>query len=161
MQKLFLLLALPLLFSCGEKPKEKKTTPKTDTVKVNTPPVANKDYLKKRPEEFNEFLMLTDVVAFKGRVATKKDVNSKEAVFNMDSKKDPSHRALNINIPFYAFLKQSDNKPPKFVAIMQAETLSGDTILGYKAANGLYGICRPDELEYFESQKGRVYKTIQ
>lgn len=156
MKKLFLLIFIFLLFSCGGKNKKDKIIPKVDTIVTNNPG-ADKSYLKKRPEEFKEFFMLTNVVPFTGRVATKKDVKNGEAVFNMDTKKDPSHKALNIRLPFFAFLVQPNNQPPKFVAIMQAETLKGDTILGYKAANGLFGICNPRELEYFVSQKGRIY----
>ena len=147
-----------LLISCGVKNKKVKIIPKVDSTIVTNNPGSDKSYLKKRPEEFKEFFMLTDVVPFSGRIATKKDVKSGEAVFNMDSKKDPTHKALNIRLPFFAFLIQN-NKPSKFVAIMQAETLKGDTMLGYKGANGLFGICRPLELEYFESQMGKVYKA--
>jgi|SRR5687767_248929 len=145
--------------SCGSKQKgsqKDQSIVKKDSVK--TQPAVDKPYLKQRPEEFKEFFMLTDVVPFKGRIAKKKDVNSKAAVFNMDSKNDPSHRALNIRLPFYAFLIQP-NKKSEFVAVMQAETLKGDTILGYKRANGLFGICKPRELEYFESQRQTVYQT--
>ena len=105
--------------------------------------------------------MLTDIIPFTGKTATKKDVKSKKAVFNLNGKKDPTHAALKIRLPFFAFLLQPDNKPSKYVAVMQAETLRGDTILGYKEANGLYGICKPSELEYFEVQRDNVYKTLQ
>jgi hypothetical protein len=149
------------LFSCGSKEvkKDKKITEDTTTVKKEPGP--DKSYLKKRPEEFKEFFMLTDVVPFTGRVATKKDVKSKDAVFNLNGKKESSHSALRIRLPFYAFLIQPDKKPSKFIAVIQAETLRGDTILGYKEANGLFGICKPRELEYFEVQKDNVYKTLQ
>jgi len=145
--------------ACGSKEKEtQKDNPIVKKDSVKTQPTVDKSYLKKRPEEFKEFFMLTDVIPFTGRVAKKKDVNSKAAVFNMDSKNDPSHSALNIRLPFFAFLIQP-NKPSEFVAVIQAETLKGDTILGYKRANGLFGICKPREMEYFESQRQTVFQT--
>jgi hypothetical protein len=150
------------MFACGNQPTKKEKTPITqDSAQVQKKPAVDKSYLKKRPEEFNEFFMLTNIVPFTGKVATKKDVEKKLAVFNLGAKKDPSHRALNIRLPFYAFMIQPAGKPSKFVAIMQAETLKGDTILGYKEANGLFGICKPNELEYFELQKNQVYATPQ
>ena len=150
------------LMACGSgKEKQQKKTNLADTSAVKTNPAPDKAYLKKRPEEFREFFMLTDVVPFSGRVATKKDVKNKEAVFNMDTKNDPSHKALKIRLPFYAFLMQPNKQPSKFVAVIQAETLKGDTILGYKEANGLFGICKPRELEYFEAQKDNVYQSPQ
>jgi hypothetical protein len=151
------LLAI-VFFACGSgKGKNSdKSIVKKDS--VQTKPAVDKSYLKKRPEEFREFFMLTDVVPFSGKVATKKDVNSKAAVFNMNSKNDPSHKALNIRLPFYAFLIHP-NKPGEFIAVIQAETLKGDTVLGYKKANGLFGICNPREIEYFESQRTTVYQT--
>jgi hypothetical protein len=158
MKKALVFLLAIVFVACGsgkEKSKE-KTLLKNDS--VQTKPAVDKSYLKKRPEEFREFFMLTDVVPFTGKVATKKDVNSKEAVFNMNSKNDPTHRALNIRLPFFAFLIQP-NKPSEFIVVIQAETLKGDTILGYKRANGLFGICKPRELEYFESQRATVYQT--
>lgn len=150
-----------LLASCGskERKREKNKIP-VDTNSIKKEPAVDKSYLKKRPEEFKEFFMLTDAVPFTGKVAKKKDVKNKDAVFNLDSKNDPTHTALKIRLPFFAFMIQQ-NKPSKFVAIIQAETLKGDTILGYKEANGLFGICKPRELEYFEIQKGNEYKTIQ
>lgn len=145
--------------SCGSPTDAKKKNPNTvvDSTSLNAP---NKDYLKKRPEEFREFFVLSDVVPFTGKVATKKDVSNGLAVFHLTSKGDTSHKALNIRLPFYAFLKQKDNSNPKFVAIMQAECLKGDTILGYKGATGLFGICKPRELEYFENGSGSIYSTV-
>jgi len=150
-----------LFFACGSKQTSKKTQDKKPdtTLQVKKEPVQDKSYLKKRPEEFKEFFMLTDVVPFTGKVAKKKDVKNKLAVFNLDSKGDTSHRALKITLPFFAFLKQKGNKPSVYVSIMQAEVLKKDTILGYKQANGLFGICKPRELEYFESQREKVYQT--
>ncbi len=155
------MLIILLAFSCGTKQKPKqKNQPivKTDSTSVVTK--VDKPYLRKRPEEFKEFFMLTDVVPFTGKVAKKKDVKNKDAVFNMDSKNDPSHQALNIRLPFYAFLKQPNDQTGLFVAVMQAETLKGDTMLGYKQANGLFGFCNPSQLDYFESQKASVFKTL-
>jgi hypothetical protein len=156
----WLVVFIFITMACGSKQKSKPTDKiPVDSSTIKSKLRVDKSYLKKRPEEFREFFMLTDVIPFSGRVATKKDVNSKAAVFKMDSKNDPSHQALNIRLPFFAFLIQPNNQPGKFVVIMQAETLRGDTILGYKAPNGLYGICKPRELEYFESQKATVYQT--
>jgi len=160
-------LALPLfifslLLSCGTQPKPKdknKPVVQNDTTRVITK--VDKPYLRQRPEEFKEFFMLTDVVPFIGRVAKKKDVKNKDAVFNMDSKNDPTHRALNIRLPFFAFLKQPNDQKGLFVVIMQAEVLRGDTMLGYKQANGLFGLCKTYQLDYFESQKATVFKTIE
>lgn len=161
MPRLFLICLICFFFSCGTgKEKKNKDVPK-DTTTIKTTTTQDKSYLKKRPEEFKEFFFLTDVVPFTGKIATKKDVQNKEAVFNMDSKKDPSHRALKIRLPFFAFLLQPNNDPSKFVVIVQAETLRGDTMLGYKESNGLFGICKPRELEYFESQKNTAFTTIQ
>ncbi len=162
MKNLTIFLFAFILFSCGAKTEKKEKTPiPSDTSTVQTKPTVDRSYLKKRPEEFNEFFMLTDVIPFTGKIATKKDVEKKAAVFNLNSKKDPSHKPLNIRLPFYAFLLQPNNQASKFVAIIQAETLKGDTILGYKEANGLFGICNPRELEYFELQKNNVYTTPQ
>lgn len=158
---IFFILSI-FLFSCGSKEGKKDKNKKPgDTTAIKNNPGPDKSYLKKRPEEFKEFFMLTDVVPFTGKIATKKDVKSKEAVFNLNGQKDPTHKALKIRLPFFAFMLQPDSKPSKFVVIMQAETLKGDTILGYKEANGLFGICKPRELEYFEATKGKVYQTIQ
>jgi hypothetical protein len=159
MKKAWIYILVVGLLACGSKEKtgiKDKSIVKKDSVPVK--PAVDKSYLKQRPEEFREFFMLTDVVPFTGRIAKKKDVTSKDAVFNMDSKNDPSHRALNIRLPFFAFLIQP-NKKSEFVAVVQAETLKGDTILGYKRANGLFGICKPGELEYFESQRETVFLT--
>ncbi len=157
MNKLIIFFAAFAFFSCGSGKNTPEENKKNDTTSAQVNPPVDKSYLKKRPEEFKEFFMLNSVTAFKGKVATKKDVASGDAVFNMDSKGDTSHKALNIRIPFFAFLIQKNNQPPKFVAIMQAEVLRGDTIMGYKEANGLFGICNPKELEYFESQKSLIF----
>jgi hypothetical protein len=160
MKNCIVLLFGLIILSCGKADVKKPTRESgSDSGYVTQPANSDKSYLKKRPEEFQEFFMLTDVLPFTGRVATKSDVKKREAVFNMDSKKDPSHKALNIRLPFFAFLLQPNQQPSKFVVIMQAETLKGDTILGYKEANGLFGICKPTELEYFESQKDKIYTT--
>jgi hypothetical protein len=155
-------VCLFVFFSCG-KSKEKQPTEKknNDSTTVQNNPSGDKSYLKKRPEEFKEFFMLNSITPFTGRIATKKDVSKKDAVFNMESKGDKSHKALNIRLPFFAFLMPKNNKPTTFVAIMQAEVLKGDTILGYKEASGAFGICSPRELEYFESQKNAVYSAPQ
>lgn len=162
MKSLYFLLLLIVVVSCGtkQKPKDEKTPfVQKDTTPVITVP--DKPYLRQRPEEFKEFFMLTDVVPFTGKVAKKKDVKNRAAVFNMDSKNDPSHKALNIRLPFFAFLKQPNNQRGLFVVIMQAEVLKGDTMLGYKQANGLFGLCKPNQLDYFESQKASVFKTLE
>jgi hypothetical protein len=159
MKIVYVLGVVMILCSCGSKETKVKDNPDRQKDTNQVVAAANKDYLKKRPEEFQEFFMLTDVVAFTGKVATKKDVEHKRAVFNMDSKKDATHHALNIRLPFFAFLIKPNKQPSEFVAVMQAETLKGDTILGYKAANGLFGICKPRQLEYFESQKNQVYSA--
>src|SRR5688572_26864663 len=159
MKNSLIIMLIVGLIACGskEKPNQKnQQVVKKDSVQQN--PGVDKSYLQQRPEEFKEFFMLTDVIPFTGRIAKKKDVNSKAAVFNMDSKGDPSHKSLNIRLPFFAFLIQPNNKPSTYVAIIQAEELKGDTILGYKQANGLFGICKPRELEYFESQRATVYQ---
>jgi hypothetical protein len=157
-----ILLVFSFIIGCGSKVTQKNPNkPPFDSTIVNKTPGADKSYLKKRPEEFNEFFMLTNIIPFTGKVATKKDVEKKLAVFNLNAKNDPSHQVLNIRLPFYAFLLQAAGKPSKFVAIMQAETLKGDTILGYKEANGLFGICKPRELEYFEMQRDKVYAPPQ
>ena len=162
MKKLVFFLGLGLLFCCGNlKEKKDKNLINNDSSTIKSKATTDKGYLKKRPEEFKEFFFLTDVIPFTGKVATKKDVQNKDAVFNLDSKSDPSHRALKIRMPFFAFLLRTNNKPSKFVVIIQAETLKGDTILGYKESNGLFGICKPRELEYFESQKRSAFTTIQ
>lgn len=159
MKKVIGVVVMLVLISCGTKSGEKTNVPKpnTDSIAATKP---NKDYLKKRPEEFREFFLLSNVVPFTGKVATKKDVNSGLAIFNLNAKADTSHKPLFIRLPFYAFLKQKNNAQPKFVAIMQAESLKNDTILGYKEANGMFGICKPRELEYFERGSGNVYSTI-
>lgn len=159
MNKLPLIILIGILISCGQKTKKDSVVAKVDSVKTPSSGGADKSYLKKRPEEFKEFFFLSDVVPFTGKVATKKDVKNGSAVFNMDSKSDPTHQFLNIRLPFFAFLIQPNNQPGTFVAIMQAEILKGDTMLGYKGGNGLFGICKPEELEYFESQKAEVYST--
>lgn len=159
MNKLAFTILVALLISCGQKIKNNTSVPKVDSLKASVKPAVDKGYLKKRPEEFKEFFFLSDVVPFSGKVATKKDVKSGSAVFNMDSNNDATHQFLNIRLPFFAFLIQPNNQPGKFVAIMQAEILKGDTILGYKGGNGLFGICKPRELEYFDSQKDEVYSV--
>lgn len=161
MRHIYFVFFAIILFSCGQKQQKNPVlTSSSDTTTIQKAPVVSKDYLKKRPEEFQEFFMLSDVAPFTGKVASKKDVQNKVAVFNLESKKDPSHRSLKIRLPFFAFLQQPKQQPSKFVVIMQAEYLKGDTILGYKEANGLFGICKPTDLEYFESQKGNVYSTL-
>jgi hypothetical protein len=88
-------------------------------------------------------------------VATKKDMEEGKAVFVMDSD-DPSHKTCNIHLPFFAFRKMKEGKPV-FVAVLQAEMLKGDTLLGYRQGNGQYGMCHPNELEYFENEKGFIF----
>lgn len=147
------------LIACGKitSPVINTSNKPKDSSEVKSP---DKDYLKKRPEEFREFFMLSNIIPFTGKIATKKDVNKGEAVFYLNSKGDTTHKVIRIRLPFYAFLKQKNGSQPKFIAVMQAESLKGDTILGYKEASGLFGICKPRELEYFESGKNSIYSTI-
>jgi|SRR5688572_8426891 len=149
-------LLMGILLSC-----ENKTANKSNSKKSRDSTVAgngeDKSYLQKRPEEFKEFFLLSSELPFKGKVATKKDVQDGKAVFNLDSKGDTTHHPLDIKIPFFAFLNKPGKKSPNMVVIMQAETLRGDTILGYRESNGHFGICSPRELEYFQSSQGKVY----
>src|SRR5262245_60081859 len=102
MKQLAFFILLLTIVSCGsEKNKSvKDKKQRVDSTRTQQP-VSDKSYLKKRPEEFREFLLLTDVIPFTGKVATKKDVKRGAAVFNMDVKNDTSHHVLNINLPFY------------------------------------------------------------
>lgn len=141
--------------ACG--PGQKNTTkpPVKDTTTVTA---EDKSYLKKRPEEFPEFFRLSSVQPFSGRVATKADLDSGKAVFVLNAQ-DPSHTVCAIRLPFFAFHKVKGGDPV-FVAVMQAEVLKGDTLLGYREASGLFGMCRPNELEYFENEKAVIFTPV-
>lgn len=158
MKRVGLVFSIVFVFSCGASNNTKNEQAiNNDSNAVKAAVKDNKSHLKKRPEEFKEFFILSNVVAFKGKVATQKDVTDGKAVFNLKSNGDPSHKVIDCRIPFFAFLTQPTNQPLKFVAVMQSEELKGDTILGYKAANGLFGICKPNELEFFEAQKNSIF----
>lgn len=148
------------ILACGKKadsPTENNTH-KDSLVQETT--IQEKDYLNKRPEEFQEFVMLSGELPFLDKVALKEDVVEKRALFHLDSKGDPSHKPLSIKLPFFAFLQSPENNPSQFVVILQAEFLKGDTILGYKSGSGAVGICKPGELEIFNSQKATVFQTV-
>lgn len=159
MKFLALVIIITTLFSCGNKSEKGKLTNKiTDSTSTKSES-EDKSYLKKRPEEFSDFFKLSNLQPFKGKIATREDLTSGAAVFVLNAKNNQEHQTCNIRLPFYAFKKGVDNKPV-FVAIIQAEILMKDTILGYRQANGLYGMCRPRELEYFENDKDRVFNTL-
>lgn len=143
------------MVSCGSRSSEKQNSQNTDS--TQTPTTAeDKSYLKKRPEEFQEFFKLTTVQPFKGKIAEQSDLDSGLAVFVVKSKPGQQHIPCNIRLPFYAF-KNAGNGQHELIAVMQAEVLMKDTLLGYRQANGLFGMCRPRELEYFEADRDRVF----
>lgn len=146
-----------LLLSCGSKSGGNKNDTGTDSTTQTI--TEDKSYLKKRPEEFQEFFKLTNAIPFTGKVAERSDLVSGKAVFVMNTKNDQQHTTCNIRLPFYAF-KNTGTNPHELVVIMQAEILMRDTLLGFRQANGLYGMCRPGELEYFEADKDRVFMPV-
>jgi|GEM_PF-3514408 len=155
MKNYLLIAGVLILVSCGNRKKPSAPETTKDTVAAQAP-AEDKSYLKKRPEEFPDFYKLSNVQPFKGKVATKKDVESKNAVFVMQSD-DPSHKPCDIHLPFFAFRKVKGGQPI-FVAVVQAEELKGDTLLGYRQGNGIYGMCRPGELDYFENEKDLIFR---
>jgi len=133
---LSLVVFLMLSFSCSAKG-GKSTSKKQgeDTIPNTSTPSEDKSYLKKRPEEFKEFFLLSSEPAFTDKVATKQDVKEGKAVFNLNSNGDTSHHFLKIRIPFFAFINKKGEKKPTMVVVMQADSLKGDTILGYRASS--------------------------
>lgn len=151
MNRFITLLFVAGILACGAPQKKSSPSGHDSLAQKQTPPADDKSYLKKRPEEFKEFFVLNMEVPFTGKIATKKDVEERKAFFNING--DKTHKALDVKLPFFAFLKDKDKKQSKFVIILQAETNKGDTILGFKDGRGMIGICRPKELEFFEYQR--------
>ena len=59
MRHIYFVFFAIILFSCGQKQKKNPVlTSSSDTTTIQKAPVVSKDYLKKRPEEFQEFFML-------------------------------------------------------------------------------------------------------
>lgn len=140
---LTIIFSIVLLTSCTNK---KKTLDKPITKE------AIQDSTKKNLRGPIDIKFWDKTPSLNDRIATKSDVENGLAVFSIEDN-EPGHKVYNTPLPKLANLIDSETKAEELVVVIQIETTSKGTIVGYRRFGGGDGACFLYELKFLDAQQ--------
>lgn len=96
---------------------------------------------------------LDQVPAISDRLPTKEELHDHQSLIEVDIAKYPDARALEMELPRVARIYSERRKMSELIIVIQAIIVSGDTVVGYRFANGGNGSAWINDVTFLSDEE--------
>ena len=100
---------------------------------------------------------INEVPAISNRLPTEEELSNNMSLIKVDTEKYPDARALEMDLPRVATIYSDRNGLDELIIVIQAIVVSGDTVVGYRFANGGNGSAWMSDVKFLDQEALNQY----